>query len=193
MTEAARESSAIGNVPTEQLGDLLILGYAQFLRNYQGANQTTETLRNVADGLYRTAIEQLSNQRQLLELGRDEYEPHESFLSPATEALALEGLADAIDSRDGNRHADYNPVSLVGRLVTVSAIERRPKSIRRFIDDHLWQAESITGTLVGSYLQPRASWLALNVKERFRHRIWDVREIVDMNDFNANVTLLIHD
>lgn len=185
-----------GEIATEDIGPLLLLGYADFVRKLAIANQRIRGINTLANQMEFDATQAYIDFQESHGLSQQECSPDASFMEPIQKALALRGLAESFDEYRGRGPVYYSPnIALLNKRVTVTRLPYVEEIFSthsdifapRFVD-----VEQVSGTLTSEFLGDRDSKLKI-ITGKFLKREIQVDNIIDTTDYTARVALTFHD
>lgn len=185
----ARATELEATLPTDQLGELFLLGYAEHMRDYAEAQQRSAGIEVEAVATREAAVQAYLDYQKENGLEPDQYHADPSFLDLAKSAVALDRLAaDVGDTYLRFDSQDEVSRLLIRRVVTVTLLPDRHAYIERFQGVGAVDKTSVSGTLKRMYLGPTRSSLEIG-RGSFNWNQWVVKNVIDRNDFSANVSI----
>lgn len=190
MSVTGESPQPVEELTTANFGEVLLFGYAGYMRQCAEDNQVAEQLEVAARHLEGQALESLdgipATQRVPEELVKQQ-----SIVGPATGAVGLHNLAARARHRHGSQFIDVRLAysHLAGREVTVTRLEGRYGHMQR--NARVYDTrESVTGEVSKLHLGMNSE---LELYGSFFRKPWKIRDLVDPNDLQANVRLDFHE
>lgn len=187
------EGTAEERVTIDNLGEVLLFAYADFMRQHAEDQSKASLLLTYAEQLDERAVLDLQN-FPLPEEALLSPEQLDRITGPVSQAVALRALADRVRSRNRDVFAIYNyhdyerSKLVVGRTATVKLIEERAD--RAAIVG--WRDRtSLTGKVDEMFLGATQSHILFPPKHMLSD-YYKAQPLVDPDDFTANFTIQFH-